>query len=257
MKNYFILSVRSFGALLLFVCTAFAADPAIKPLDSKKSMNSNDASAANLMMAQLLVSIDRASIDFETVGTFDSKTGYNAEFMKGTGMVKFNSDWEVPLTSQKNNEIGKQDSNEVDKFIPILKMDAKNLIARVTMDQQGLVTAMDLDFYKGYDKIQDKWIARPLSVSAANQFNKELMNIKFNWVHVKIVRSSDPSLPASIEGQCSSTKEVLDIITGEIQPIDVQCQFDGTYSADNYSVHFKYINSTPSAERILPKVRKP
>lgn len=235
----FILGMSSFAQ------AAGDAGPKV-PMDAKESR------VSSAFLVQLLNSIEKTSIDFETAGSVDSKTGFNPDMMKGKGIVEFGSDWTFPTSSAGKD--GSSSSNEIDKIMPTITVDAKDLIGSLTVSRDSNVTDLFLDFYKGYDSTEKKWLKRPLSITANNQLSKEgpgLLKIKVYWVHIKLIQPTDTTKPTIVQGNCYSTKEQPNIINGEKREVEMICEIEGSYSKDDYHINYKYLNKSEDISSLI------
>jgi hypothetical protein len=243
------ISLSVIGLIIFGSSFSFAAT---KTSLRKGEMSKDEASASSVFLSQLLSSVEKANLDFEVSGSYDPDNGMIADFLKGTSMVKFNSDWIVP--PQTNNSESGEGSSEVSRIMPTLTIDAKDATAAVSMDRSVGVTSMSLNFYKGYDQKTKKWIPRPLTLSVSNELNKVFLQIRFNWFHVQINESLDPNKPATVKGTCDSVKVSNDMRNelNEAQVIPVKCEFSGTYGKDGPKIKFKFVNEQPMVNSGMP-----
>jgi hypothetical protein len=230
--------------------TAGKSQKALATNKTLEPMTGADATVANVLLEQLLNSVEKASVDFEVQGVIDSEKGFLPDTFKLTGLSEFNADWRaairVPKTGDEKNQKDSS-SDQIEKLIPIMQMDSKSLVTSVNVDQTKDQTKMNLEFFAPYDKKKKKWNPRPLMVTISNQLNKALIKIKFNWVKVEIAKSADETQPSLVKGICSSEKSLLDFTTGLNISVPVYCEFEGTYSEAGYNIRFKYLNAKPSA----------
>lgn len=223
--------------LMIFPTASALAET--KPATKSEAMTESEASVSNILIGQLLNSVEKASIDFEFAGSFDSDKGLVMDSLNLSGIMKFNDDWKVDLGAKK------KDGAQIKKVLPVIQMDAKKLVASTNISQMNDITTISLDFYDHYDKKTSAWVPRPLTVSVSNEFNTSLCTIKFNWIVAKITKSKDSKV-SRIKGTCSSEKKLFDFVANRNRIVPVQCEFSGTYSDQGYNIDFKYENTPAS-----------
>ncbi|MGZ3775364.1 MAG: hypothetical protein ACXVCY_15535 [Pseudobdellovibrionaceae bacterium] len=215
---------------------AFADDT--QGSDAKAPMTQSEASLSNIIIGNLLNSIETASVDFEIEdASLKSGEGLSINALKLSGLVKLNSDLSVNLG--KTQETG---GSQLNKVMPKIEMDSKNIFVNANVDKSAQGIKFSLEFYDRFDSKKKQWISRPLTFSVNNQLNKSLLKIKFNWVIAKVIMSQNPQQPNIVKGTCSSEKLLLDITTGLNRPVPVDCEFEGTYSEKGYNINFKYVS---------------
>lgn len=220
----------SIGLMVFSASSAFAENH-----EAKQPMSEEEASISDVIIGQLLDSVDKASVDFEVNGTFESDKGFILDGLTLNGLLKFNSDWKIDIGEKRKS------STQLKKVMPVIKMDAKNLVASAKIMATSDIKNIDLDFFERYDA-KKGWLRRPLTLSISNQFNKSLITIRFNWLKAIIISSQDSSKPNQIKGSCYSEKILTDFQTGKPKTVPVQCEFDGYYSDKGHKINFKYVN---------------
>lgn len=239
-----VLASCGIGLMIFPTASALAETPKAA---APEQMTESEASISNEIMGQLLNSIDKASLDFELDGATFKDEGFSFNSLRLAGVVKLNSDLSIDLGSQGNDT-----SSQLNKVMPKLQLDTKNIYAAATVDKSSEKTNMSLEFYKSFDTKKNEWVSRPLTLLVSNKLNKALLKIKFNWVRAVINASTTPGQPNTIKGTCSSEKVLVDIVSGGTRSVPVECEFSGTFLDDKYNINFNYKNAAAPAVGTQP-----
>lgn len=230
------LACLNVGLLLTPIFPAFAASSVLE-----KKMQAEQANLSSQFVAELLKNINKSNSHVQFKGRVTKKDGFQLNKLMADLLVDFKADIEVPYMAKSSEK-----ESQLDAVKPVMHLNTKGLLIGLSYYMKEKTTYIDLEFYDKNFKRGTEPQPKPMLVTLSNEFNASLMEISFGWLRIEIEQPKDPSKPKKITGTCSSQQPVLNFATGRADMVPLQCEFSGTYSADDYDIEFSYIDIDPS-----------
>lgn len=195
------------------------------------SLTLRESSIMSRFLEEIMNTMDRASVDFELNNyILDSKTEATNQNLSAQIQIRFKADWRVQLIEKTDTT-----NTYVEKFLPILNADSKNLIidfkyADVTeplqRQREGRLRLFDAKTSK----------PRSLTFTASNQMTKDAVTVRLHSAEFKMINDK-------IIGTCESDKVITSVVTGKKAIQKVDCSLSGVITEDGYKFKIKYTNS--------------
>ena len=223
-------------ALLSLSLNSWAA-----PREMKASKAEENAMMARLT-EQIFSSIDQSSIDLNINGiSYDSAAAEGKQVrmddVQLNGMISFAANWQADLIEPDADA-----DQQMQKVYPKLVIDANKLKLAVDLKMLANSETIQLKFFSHYDSKAKAWVARPLTLKASNQMNKDLLTIRLHSLNdERKVNAQNPN-QQDISGTCVSDKVLLDMTTGKNKTVQVDCRFSGIMTDKGYKFQFRYAN---------------
>lgn len=230
-KSQFNIQFRSMTAA--FALTASLAAQLISaPAHAEiPKLTLNESSIMSRFLEEIMNTMDRASVDFELNNyILDSKTEVTDQNLSAKIQIRFKADWKVQLIEKTDTT-----NTYVEKFLPILNADSKNLV----IDFKYADVTEPLQRYReGQLRLFDAKTNKPrsLTFTASNQMTKDAVTVRLHSAEFKMINDK-------VVGTCDSDKVITSVVTGKKVIQKVDCSLTGVITEDGYKFKIKYTNS--------------
>ncbi len=206
----------------------------------QKASNPEENRIMARLTEQLFSKIDKASIDIDIGGiSIDSSLPKGQqvknEAVRASGIVSFMDNLQVDLMEPSEDA-----DAQMQKVYPKLVVGTKGQHVDFSFIMKPNGETLLVRFF-AFNR-EKKWGPSSLTLKASNQMNKDLLTINLHSLTAERKIISQNPIQHEISGTCVSDKSLLDMTTGKVKTVQVDCKFSGTMTEKGYKLNFRYAN---------------